>query len=120
MSSCTYFIQQFSYYGNGKRASEAEEKHFVVLYLISYSFKLWCRRKQLRYFSLLSVTAVIITRGSLGREPNVPNPNKHGQLRPGLQCAAFVHRMSTKLQILPLGHDHGTGINFGFGRKVTA
>lgn len=38
MNSCKYFIQQFSYYSNGKQASEAEEKHFVALYLISYSF----------------------------------------------------------------------------------
>lgn len=38
MNSCKYFIQQFSYYSSGKQASEAEEKHFVALYLISYSF----------------------------------------------------------------------------------
>jgi len=40
MNSCKYFIQPFSYHGSGKQASQAEEKRFVVLYLISYSFKL--------------------------------------------------------------------------------
>lgn len=46
------------------------------------------------------------------------NPNKHGHLHPGLQRAAFVYRMGTKLQILPRGHDRGT--DFGFSRKMTA
>lgn len=120
MNSCKYFIQRISHYSNGKQASEAEEGHFVAPYLISYSFKLQCRRKQLRYFRLLFVTALIITRGSLWREPNMLNPNKCGQLHPDLQRAAVVHRMSTKPQVLPLGHDHGTAINFGFVRRVTA
>lgn len=62
MNSCKYFIQRLSYYGNGKQASE---RHFVVLHLISYSSTLQCRRKQLRYFGLLFVTARLATRGSL-------------------------------------------------------
>jgi len=48
------------------------------------------------------------------------NPDKHGQLHPGLQHAAFVHRMSTELPILPLGCGHGTRIDVGFSRKATA
>lgn len=62
MNSCKYFIQRLSYYGYGKQASE---RHFVVLHLISYSSTLRRRRKQLRYFGLLFVTARLATRGSL-------------------------------------------------------
>lgn len=96
------------------------ERGILWYYLISYSFKLQCRRKQLRYFSLLLVTALITTRSSLWREPNVLNPNAQDQLHPGLQWVAPVCGVSTKMQILPLRHDDGTGINFGFSRKMTA
>lgn len=37
-----------------------------------------------RYLELLLVTALVITKGSLWREPNVLNSNKHSQLHPGL------------------------------------
>jgi len=38
VNSCKYFIQQFSYYSGDKQASATDEKHFVVLHLISHSF----------------------------------------------------------------------------------
>lgn len=84
MNSCKYFIQQLSYYGNGKQASE---RHFVVLHLISYSSTLQRRRKQLRYFGLLFVTARLATTGLLEESPK----NHTSFSLVGLQHAEFAH-----------------------------